>query len=153
MGTLMQAKKTLNHLYSTYRDAYKALPRHPFGKSDSCLQAKTKAVPVTQYGSGQMTRTLRYRTVLLAQTGICSGIHPMGLRSIPPQSLASSTSASMTSSPQWMYVHIPTRSHGLQVTPALSYSLELLLSRSWTLIQTLKKSLDEPSNRQSINIV
>ena len=24
---------------------------------------------------------LRYRTVLLAQTGICSGIHPMALRS------------------------------------------------------------------------
>ena len=28
---------------------------------------------------------LNYRTVLLAQTGICSGIHPMALRSIPPQ--------------------------------------------------------------------
>jgi hypothetical protein len=27
-------KKTLDHLYSTHRDAYKALPRPPFGKSD-----------------------------------------------------------------------------------------------------------------------
>ena len=27
-------KKILDHLYSTHRDAYKALPRLPFGKSD-----------------------------------------------------------------------------------------------------------------------
>ena len=27
-------KKNLDHLYSTHRDAYKALPRAPFGKSD-----------------------------------------------------------------------------------------------------------------------
>ena len=27
-------KKTLDHLYSTHRDAHKALPRPPFGKSD-----------------------------------------------------------------------------------------------------------------------
>ena len=26
--------KTLDHLYSTHRDAYKALPHPPFGKSD-----------------------------------------------------------------------------------------------------------------------
>ena len=30
-----------------------------------------------------MTRMLRFRTVLLAQTGIHSGIHTMALRSIP----------------------------------------------------------------------
>ena len=29
-----EEKKTLDHLYSTHRDAYKALPRPPFGKSD-----------------------------------------------------------------------------------------------------------------------
>ena len=29
-----RGKKTLDHLYSTHRDAYKALPRPPFGKSD-----------------------------------------------------------------------------------------------------------------------
>jgi hypothetical protein len=35
-GKLVQpeGKKTLDHFYSTHRDAYKALPRHPFGKSD-----------------------------------------------------------------------------------------------------------------------
>ena len=33
-------KTSLDHLYSTHRDAYKALPRPPFGK---CLQAKMKA--------------------------------------------------------------------------------------------------------------
>jgi hypothetical protein len=29
-----EGKKILDHLYSTHRDAYKALPRPPFGKSD-----------------------------------------------------------------------------------------------------------------------
>jgi hypothetical protein len=29
-----QSEKTPVHLYSTHRDVYKALPRHPFGKSD-----------------------------------------------------------------------------------------------------------------------
>ena len=28
-------RKTLDHLYSTHRDAYKAPPRPPFGKSDN----------------------------------------------------------------------------------------------------------------------
>jgi hypothetical protein len=41
---------------------------------------------------------LNYRTVLQAQTGICSGILLKALRSTPHQSLASSISASMTSS-------------------------------------------------------
>jgi hypothetical protein len=44
-----------------------------------------------------MMQMLRYRTVLLAQSGICSWIHPLALSSIPPQSLASSISASTTS--------------------------------------------------------
>ena len=29
-----QREKTLDHLYSTHRDAYRALPRPPFGKSN-----------------------------------------------------------------------------------------------------------------------
>ena len=29
-----EGKKILDHLYSTHRDAYKARPRPPFGKSD-----------------------------------------------------------------------------------------------------------------------
>ena len=29
-----EGKQTLDHLYATHRDAYKALPRPPFGKSD-----------------------------------------------------------------------------------------------------------------------
>ena len=29
-----EGRETLDHLYSTHRDAYKALPRPPFGKSD-----------------------------------------------------------------------------------------------------------------------
>ena len=39
-------------------------------------------------------------TVLLAETGICFGTHPMAFRSMPHQLLASSISASMTLSPQ-----------------------------------------------------
>ena len=40
-----------------------------------------------------MMQMLRYRTVLLAQTGICYRIYPMALSSTPPQSPASSISA------------------------------------------------------------
>ena len=39
-----------------------------------------------------MKQMLNYRTVFLAQTGICSGVPPMALRSTPHQSLASSIS-------------------------------------------------------------
>ena len=46
-----------------------------------------------------MKQMLNYQTVLLAQTGTCSGILPMTLRNTPHQSLALSISASRTSSP------------------------------------------------------
>ena len=124
-----QRKKTLEHLYSTHRDAYKALPRPPFGKSDHnsillipAYKRKTKAGSTSDSLNTEVRimRMLRYRTVLLAQTGIGSGIYPMALRSIPPQSSASSISASMMSSPKWPYTYIPTRSHRLQATSASS---------------------------------
>ena len=105
-------------------------------------------------GSGEMTRMLHLRTVLLAQTGICSGILPMTLRSTPHQSLPSSISASMTS-PQWPYVHFPTRSHESQTTSALSWRLELPLSRrrfiTRKLIRNPAMPFDEPSNRHLVN--
>jgi hypothetical protein len=47
-----------------------------------------------------MKQILSYKTVFLAQTGIYYEILPMALRSTPYQSLASSISALMTSSPQ-----------------------------------------------------
>ena len=96
-----------NHLYSTHRDVYKAVPCPPFGKSDHnfillipAYKLKLKQeTPVTQsIKGGQMKQMLNYRTLFLAQTGTCSGILPMALRSTPHQSLASSISASMTSS-------------------------------------------------------
>ena len=51
-----RGKKTLDHLYSTHRDAYKALPRPPFGKSDhnsillipAYKQKLKQEVPVTR---------------------------------------------------------------------------------------------------------
>ena len=106
-----RGEKTLDHLYSTHRDAYKDLLRPPFGKSDHNLilpilvyrQKLKHEAPVTQsLKSGQMKQMLSYRTVLLAQTGICSGILLMVLRSKPYQSLVSSISALMTSSPQYI---------------------------------------------------
>ena len=50
-----------------------------------------------------MKQMLSYRTDLLAQTGACSVILLMALRSSSHQSLNSSISASMMSSPQWPY--------------------------------------------------
>ena len=79
------------------------------------------------------------------------GIHPITMRSIPPQSPASLISASTMTRP---YVHIPTRRHGLQATSSLSKRLELPLSRSGTLIQTLTRNpatTSEPSNSQNVN--
>ena len=44
---------TLDHLYSTHRDAYKSLPRPPFGKSDHnsilipAYKQKKQEAPVT----------------------------------------------------------------------------------------------------------
>ena len=51
-----EGKKTPDHLYSTHRDAYKALPRPPFGKSDhnyillipAYRQKLKQEVPVTR---------------------------------------------------------------------------------------------------------
>ena len=51
-----EGKKTLDHLYSTHRDLYKALPRPPFGKSDhnysllipAYKQKLKQEVPVTR---------------------------------------------------------------------------------------------------------
>uniref|UniRef100_A0A674D4G4 Zgc:158403 n=1 Tax=Salmo trutta TaxID=8032 RepID=A0A674D4G4_SALTR len=57
---------------------------------------KDEAIKLLVKANGQMTPMLSYRTVLLAQTGICFGFLPMAL-STPHQSLASSISASKLS--------------------------------------------------------
>jgi hypothetical protein len=52
-----RGKKILDHLYSTHRDVYKALPRPPFGKSDhnfillipAYKQKLKQEAPVTVY--------------------------------------------------------------------------------------------------------
>jgi cell division septation protein DedD len=101
--------KTVDHLYSTQRDAYKALPHPPFGKSDhnSILllpaynQKLNQEVPVTHsIRKWSDDVDAKQRTVLLAQTGICSGILPMALKSTPHQSQASSISTLIMSSPE-----------------------------------------------------
>ena len=77
-----EGKKTLYNLYSTHRDAFKALPRTPFGKYDhyNYILLIPAYKPNIKAGSssdsvkknGQIKQMLSYRTVLLAQTGICS---------------------------------------------------------------------------------
>ena len=66
-----RGKRTLDHLYSTHRDAYKALPRPPFGISDhnsilvipAYKQTQKQEAPVTQsIKSGQMKQMLSCRT-------------------------------------------------------------------------------------------
>ena len=100
-----QREKTLDHLYSTHRDAYKSPPRPKFDKSDHNVnllipaykQKLNQEASVTQsIKRWSVKQMLSYRTILLVQTGKCSGILPMTLRSTPHQSLASSISESMT---------------------------------------------------------
>ena len=104
-----QRKKILNHLYSTHRDAYKALPRPTFGNSDhnSILlipdykQKLKKGSPVTSVNKKWSDEVdTKLQDSLASTDRNMFGILPMSLRSTPHQSLASSVSASMTSSPQ-----------------------------------------------------
>jgi hypothetical protein len=90
-------KNTIDQLYFTQRDAYKALPQPPFDKSDhnSILlipvykQKLKQEVPVTRsIRKWPDDADAKLRTVLLAQTVICSGNLPMALRSTPRKSLA-----------------------------------------------------------------
>ena len=127
-----QRKKILAHLYSTHIDAYKALPRHPFEKSD---QNSTLQIPAYKQKLKQkvpVTHSIRkwsddadasLQDCFASTDWNMFGIHPMALRNRPPQSSASSISVLMTSSPQWLYVHIPIWSHGLQATSASSWSI------------------------------
>ena len=102
-------KKPLDHHYSTHRDAYKALPLPPFGKSDNNYillipaynQKLKQYVPVTcSIRKWSDDADPKLQDCFAAQTGICSGILPMALRSTPHLSLALSTSASRTLSTQ-----------------------------------------------------
>ncbi len=73
--------RVLDHCYSPFRDAYKSLPRPPFGKSDyssvlllpAYRQKLKREAPSGQSNAGQTNRTLYYRTVLITWTGTCSG--------------------------------------------------------------------------------
>ncbi len=72
--------RTLDHCYSPFRDAYKSLPRPPFGKSDHssvlllpAYRQNVKHPPSCQYNAGRTNWTLYYRTVLITWTGACSG--------------------------------------------------------------------------------
>jgi hypothetical protein len=100
-----KGKTILDNLYSTHRDAYKALPCPPFGKSDQNFillipvynQKLKQEAPVTQ-------SIKEWSDEADAKLQDCFAITDwnilMALRSTPHQSLASSISASMTSSPQ-----------------------------------------------------
>ncbi len=74
--------RTLDHCYTPFRDAYKSLPRPPFGKSDHSYvlllpayrqKLKREAPALRTVHAGLTNRTLYYRTVLITWTGTCSG--------------------------------------------------------------------------------
>ena len=72
----------LDHLYSTYRDAYRALPRPPFGKSDHNSILLSDSVYKNKWSE---EADAKLQDCLLSQTGTCSGIYLMALRSTPYQ--------------------------------------------------------------------
>jgi hypothetical protein len=80
----------------------------PFGKSDhnsillipAYKQKLKQEAPVTRSIKNWSDEADAKLQDCFAQTGICSGIPPVALRSTPYQSLASSISASMMLSPQ-----------------------------------------------------
>ena len=103
-----RGKKILDQLYSTHRDAYKALLCPPFGKYDHNSILLIPAYKQKLKQEAPVTRSIKkwsdeadanLQDCFAPQTRICSGIPAMKLRSTPPQSLASSIRASMTSSP------------------------------------------------------
>ena len=123
-----RGKTILYHLYSTHRDAYKALPRPPFGKSDHnswpAFKPKLRQeAPVTwSIKSGQMMKQmLNYRTVLLAQTGICSRDSSDGIEEFTTSVTSGFINKTIEDVvPTGTVCTYPTRSHGLQATFALS---------------------------------
>ena len=54
-----EGKKTLDHLYSTHRDAYKALPRPQFGKSDHNYILLTPAYKLKLKQEAPVTRSMK----------------------------------------------------------------------------------------------
>ena len=85
-----EGEKTIDYLYSTHRDAHKALPRPPFGKSEHNYILLIPAYKQKLKQEPPVTRSIRkwsveadakVQAVLLERTGICFEIHPMSLRS------------------------------------------------------------------------
>ena len=119
-------KKLLHHLYLTHRDAYKDLPRPPFSKSDHnsillipAYKLKQEA-PVTWSIKKWLDEADAKLHDFFASTDwnmfqdSSDGIEEY------TTSVTGFINKWMTSSPQWLYVHTPTRSHGLQATSTLS---------------------------------
>ena len=108
---------TLDHLYSTLRNTYMAVPRPPFGKSDHTSILLLPAYKQKLKQEVPVMRSIRKwydEADAMLQDCFASTDWKMF------QSLATLISASTTSSPQWLYIHMTTRSHGLQATSAPS---------------------------------
>ena len=161
-----EENKNLDHLYSTHRDTCKALPRAPFGKSDHNSILLIPAYKQRLKQEEAVTRSIRkwsddadatlqdcfastdWKMFRDSANGIeeyttsVNGFISKCIENVVPTVIVHT-------------VHIPTRSHGLQATSAPSKRLDLPLSRSGTLIQTLLRNpampSDERSNRQSVN--
>ena len=82
-------------------------------------------------------QTLSYRTVLLAQTGICFRDSSDGIEEYTTSVNGFINKCNDDVVPTVPVRHTPTRGHGLKATYALNYRLELSLSRSGTLFLNL----------------
>ena len=92
-------KTALNELYTAISKQENAHTEAELLVPGDFNAGKRKAV-LPHFYQQMLKQMINYRTVLLSQTGTCSGILPMTLRSRPHQSLALSISASRMSSPQ-----------------------------------------------------
>ena len=153
--------KSLDHLYSTHRDTYKALPRPPFGKSDhnsiplipAYKQKLKQEAPLTRSikKSGQMKQMLNYcfdcfpstdwnmfrdfSNGIEAYTTLVIGFINKCIDDVVPTETV--------------------RTYPNQKPWITGNRVELVLSRSGTLtrkpIRNPAMRSDEPSNRQSVN--
>ena len=104
-----RGKETLDHLYSTHRDAYKALPRPPFGNSDHKYILLIPEYKQQLKQEGPVTRSIKKwsdKAEVKLQDCLASTDWNMfwdssdGIEEYTTQSLATSISALRMSSPQ-----------------------------------------------------
>ena len=133
MSHATRGEKTLDHLYSTHRDACKALPRSPFGKSDhnSILQIPAYRQKLKQ--EAPVTRSLRkWIDDADATLQDCFASTDWNMFRDTSNSIEEYTTSvtgfinnCIDDVVPTVTIRTETRIHGLQATSAMSYRLEL----------------------------